>query len=555
MKKAITLISIVTLGVAVQVANADFTFGEPTNLGPEINGPGEEVGACLSPDGLSLYFQRMVNNIGKIWVTRRTTPDSEWGPPSNLLSGAGPCLSADGLQLYFMEYLPGGSDVDLWVSTRQTSERMPEDYWDIPVNLGATVNSSSGDYTPSLSTDGLELYFSSDRSGGFGSWDLWVTTRPTVDDNWDTPINLGPTLNTSGEDNWPGISPDGLLLFFGSNRSGGSGSWDLYMARRATTKDPWGPPMNLGPMVNSTTWETGTKVSPDGSTLYFNSPRPGGFGASDIWQAPIIPIVDLNTDGIVDAADMSIMIDHWGEDYSLCDIGPMPWGDGIVDVRDLIVLAEHMYGYIQPVAHWTLNETEGDTAYDKYGKNDALVYGSALWQPGWGKVGGSLMFDGTDDYVGTPFVLNPGKTSFSVTAWIKGGATGQVIISQADVEGQSALESGGTWLGISQSDGRLMTGLMDIFFGPLESESVVADGQWHHVGLVYDFDTMKRHLYVDGAQVAIDAGLVAGVQSTARLYIGAGQTLEAPTFFSGLIDDVRIYDRALTPEQIAALAQ
>ena len=90
MKKTITLILILTLGVAVQVANADFTFGEPTNLGPEINGSGEEAGACLSPDGLSLYFQRTVNNIGKIWVTRRTTPDSEWGPPSNLLSGAGP---------------------------------------------------------------------------------------------------------------------------------------------------------------------------------------------------------------------------------------------------------------------------------------------------------------------------------------------------------------------------------------------------------------------------------------------------------------------------------
>jgi hypothetical protein len=349
MKKTITLILIVSLGVAMQVANADFTFGEPTNLGSEINGPGEEAGACLSPDGLALYFQRTVNNVGEIWVTRRATPDSEWGPPSNLLPGAGPCLSADGLQLYFMEYLPGGSNVDLWVSTRQTSERMPEGYWDTPVNLGATVNSSSGDYTPSLSTDGLELYFSSDRSGGFGSWDLWVTTRPTVDDNWDTPINLGPTLNTSGEDNWPGISPDGLLLFFGSNRSGGSGSWDLYMARRATTKDPWGPPMNLGPVVNSTTWETGTKVSPDGSTLYFNSPRPGGFGASDIWQATIEPIVDLNADGIVDSSDMCIIVDHWGSDEPLCDIGPMPWGDGVVDVQDLIVLAEHLFEEVPPV--------------------------------------------------------------------------------------------------------------------------------------------------------------------------------------------------------------
>ena len=96
---------------------------------------------------------------------------------------------------------------------------------------------------------------------------------------------------------------------------------------------------------------------------------------------------------------------------------------------------------------------------------------------------------------------------------------------------------------------------MAIFFDPLESESEVADEQWHHVGLVYDSTAMKRHLYVDGAEVAVDDGFVAGVQSTAGLHIGAGQTLDTLTFFSGLIDDVRIYDVALTAEEIAALAQ
>ncbi len=58
---------------------------------------------------------------------------------------------------------------------------------------------------------------------------------------------------------------------------------------------------------------------------------------------PSSQFVDLNGDGIVDAADMCIIVDHWGEDYSLCDIGPMPWGDGVVDVQDLIVLAEHLF--------------------------------------------------------------------------------------------------------------------------------------------------------------------------------------------------------------------
>jgi len=78
--------------------------------------------------------------------------------------------------------------------------------------------------------------------------------------------------------------------------------------------------------------------------LYFSSERPGGFGGTygDIYQAPIIPIVDFNADGAVDLADLQALMDHWGTSVSLYDIGPTPVGDGIVDVRDLIVLAQHI---------------------------------------------------------------------------------------------------------------------------------------------------------------------------------------------------------------------
>jgi len=279
------------------------------------------------------------------------------------------------------------------------------------------------------------------------------------------------------------------------------------------------------------------------------TPRPGGVGKIDLWQATITPVVDFNGDAIVDVKDVLILTEHWGEGYPLCDIGPTPLGDGIVDVRDLAVLTE----YIEPIdrtliAHWALDEIEGDIAQDSAGSDDgAFVIGGPVWRPDGGKVGGTLLFDGIDDYVSTPFILNPGEVSFSVTAWILSGVPGKVIISQADTEGQGPVESGGIWLGINPSEGRLVTGLMDIFFGPLESESVVTDGQWHKVGLVYDRTAMKRHLYVDGVEVAVDAGAVGGVQSYAGLYIGAGQTLDSSTFFSGLIDDVRIYNRAVTP--------
>jgi len=157
------------------------------------------------------------------------------------------------------------------------------------------------------------------------------------------------------------------------------------------------------------------------------------------------------------------------------------------------------------VAHWSLDQTEGSTAYESVNVNDGICHGEPVWQPAGGKVDGALQFDGIDDYVSTPFILDPAKGAFSAFAWIKGGAPGQVIISQTE-------GLGGTWLGTNSSEGKLMTGLSDVFFGALESESVITDGQWHHVGLVYD-SASHRHLYVDGVEVNVDSGYVAGMPS------------------------------------------
>ena len=142
--------------------------------------------------------------------------------------------------------------------------------------------------------------------------------------------------------------------------------------------------MNLGSIVNTSSLDGGPRISPDGSTLYFASERPGGYGGAwgDIYQSQIIPIVDLNGDGIVDAADMCIVVDHWGEGYSLCDIGPTPLGDGVIDIEDLKVLAEHLFEEVEDptlIAHWPLDETEGMYAADSIGENNAIVMGGATW--------------------------------------------------------------------------------------------------------------------------------------------------------------------------------
>ncbi len=134
-KKLIYLTSFVlVLGLTAGVANADFTFGTPTNLGPTVNSSDVEHGPSISADGLSLYFQS--NRSG------------------------------------------GSSGVDIWVAMRETTDHP----WSTPVNLGPTVNSSAKDATACISADSLSLYFSSERPGGYGGGDLWVTTRTTKDD-------------------------------------------------------------------------------------------------------------------------------------------------------------------------------------------------------------------------------------------------------------------------------------------------------------------------------------------------------------------------------------
>jgi len=200
-----------------------------------------------------------------------------------------------------------------------------------------------------------------------------------------------------------------------------------------------------------------------------------------------------------------------------------------------------------PVAYWKLDEDEGDIAYDSAGDNFGTLSGSPTWQPDSGQVAGALQFDGLDDYISTDTVLNPKFVKFSVFAWIKGASPGQVIISQKNSLGGV----GATWLGIDPLNGCLMTGLVSPPIGrfiaePLESNFIITDDIWHHVGFVWDGS--YRTLYVDGIEVAKDTNILTSLEnSDGSLYIGANKFLEAGTFFSGLIDDVRIYNRVVNP--------
>ena len=102
-------------------------------------------------------------------------------------------------------------------------------------------------------------------------------------------MNLGPTVNSPYHEIGPTLSADGLILFLTSERPGGYGSRDIWVTTRKTTDDQWATPMNLGPPINTSAFDQIPIISPDGSTLYFSSMRPGGYGGLDVWQVPILP--------------------------------------------------------------------------------------------------------------------------------------------------------------------------------------------------------------------------------------------------------------------------
>ncbi len=200
-------------------------------------------------------------------------------------------------------------------AVQQSSHSSDGPEWSAPANLGPVVNSPMNEQNAAVSADQLTLYFQSDRPAGIGGFDIWVTRRASPDSPWAPPVNLGPPVNTPFTDGAPSLSADGHLLFIHSNRSGGLGGFDIWVARRSGSKDEedWEPPVNLGPDVNTTDDDQGPDnvASDGGGALYFNR---GNFALQlvDLYRVginrhartdgPAQPVAELNAPAFIDAA-------------------------------------------------------------------------------------------------------------------------------------------------------------------------------------------------------------------------------------------------------------
>src|SRR5438046_7501304 len=164
--------------------------------------------------------------------------------------------------------------------------------WKTPVNLGPVINSAFEDLGPALSKDELSLYFTSTRPG-LGGEDIWVSTRSSKKDDWGTPVNLGPVINTGANERMRRLSSNGHVMLFESNRPGGLGGSDIWASARKRINDDfaWGPPVNLGAVINSNMNELAATylLGNEGrnNQLYFASNRPGGLGTDDLYYSDI----------------------------------------------------------------------------------------------------------------------------------------------------------------------------------------------------------------------------------------------------------------------------
>jgi hypothetical protein len=222
-------------------ASVDASWGAPVNLGEPVNSTADDF--CPTPvRGKGLFFVSRRTTaascgLGDIYFTRRNTA-SEWkqprhfacapAGPNSALDEQGPSYNeAGGSFLYFSRSSPLVAG-DIYVSEKRLDGSFG------PATAVADLNdASANDIQPNVRKDGLEVVFSSNRSGTLGGQDIWASTRASIGDSWSAPVNLGSTVNTGVGETRPSLSWDATTLLFGRS-PGPEGSGDVYVSTRTT---------------------------------------------------------------------------------------------------------------------------------------------------------------------------------------------------------------------------------------------------------------------------------------------------------------------------------
>ena len=268
---------------------------ELVNLGPNVNSDWDEFLAAITADDEEIVFTvkrprdnatvcAFCVNEEDLYCSVKSS-DGNWnprhilGPPIKTGYNEGAqCLSPDGKYLL---YTLCDADFGMGSCDLYWAKRIG-DRWSRPRNFGAPVNTPAWESQPTMASDGTTIYFASSRSGGYGGMDIWKTTM-TAEGEFSIPENLGPIINTPGDDAAPFIHSDGRTLYFASNGRVGMGGYDLYY----TTLQPdgsWSEPKNMGYPINTPADEINVFINAMGTMAYVASDKDGGFGGLDLYS-------------------------------------------------------------------------------------------------------------------------------------------------------------------------------------------------------------------------------------------------------------------------------
>lgn len=273
-----------------------------SNLGAAVNSAELEYFPSLTIDGKQLIYTRRVNGTNEDFFSSKFE-DAVWKPSQALpgtvntpFSEGAQQISQDGKWLVFTGCLfpQGLGSCDIYISF------LTPQGWSRPQNLDEPVNSEFWDSSPCLSPDKQELYFSSNRPGGYGGSDIYVSRR-MANGRWSTPQNLGPLINTPGDEKAPFMHADNETLYFTTDGLQGYGGTDLFFSRRRS--NGFDTAVNLGYPINTIDNEGSLVVASDGIRAFFASDRPEGLGGLDIYsfllREPFRPLASTWVEGRV----------------------------------------------------------------------------------------------------------------------------------------------------------------------------------------------------------------------------------------------------------------
>jgi outer membrane protein OmpA-like peptidoglycan-associated protein len=266
---------------------------ELINLGKKINSAFGDYAPVISADGSQLLFtsvrpltekeikkNKPVNE--RVFYSQFVDTIRKWNEAISFGStinetgrnNSAIAISNDGqrMLLYRDEYDGTG---DIYESVLEGTT------WNTPVNIGKPVNSKFHESSASFSPDGRTLYFVSDRDGGIGGRDIWLSKKET-NGIWSSPVNLGAVVNTKLDEEGVFLHPDGITLYFSSKGHNGLGGYDIY--RSVLSKGAWGVPENLGAPLNSKEDDVYFVMEANGKVGYFASAIPGGNGEKDLYK-------------------------------------------------------------------------------------------------------------------------------------------------------------------------------------------------------------------------------------------------------------------------------